>query len=42
MDRAHVDLSPDGQIEVDLSHLYRWPKGEPSQFGDPGAILRDV
>jgi len=46
MDRAHVELAPDGQIEVDLSKLYSWPKGEPSQFGntDPGgnggAILR--
>ena len=40
MDRAHVELAPDGQIEVDLSHLYSWPKGERSQFGDPGAILR--
>jgi len=25
---------------VDLSHVYRWPKGEPSQFNDPGAIIR--
>ncbi|HUB33595.1 MAG TPA: Rieske 2Fe-2S domain-containing protein, partial [Bryobacteraceae bacterium] len=40
MDRAQVDLSPDGQIEVDTSHLYSWPKGERSQFEDPGAILR--
>src|SRR5437763_7689500 len=46
MDRAHVELAPDGQIEVDLSKLYSWPKGERSQFGetDPGgaggAILR--
>ncbi|HLK62705.1 MAG TPA: Rieske 2Fe-2S domain-containing protein [Bryobacteraceae bacterium] len=40
MDRAHVELAPDGQIQVDLSHLYSWPKGERSQFGDPGAILR--
>jgi cytochrome b6-f complex iron-sulfur subunit len=40
MDRAHVDLTPEGQIEVDLSRLYRWPKGEPSQFNDAGAILR--
>jgi cytochrome b6-f complex iron-sulfur subunit len=40
MDRAHVELDPDGQIVVDLSHVYRWPKGERSQFGDPGAILR--
>jgi len=42
MDRAHVELTPEGQIEVDLSRLYRWPKGEPSQFGDSGAILRNV
>ena len=35
MDRAHVELDPEGQILVDLSHVYRWPKGEPSQFGDP-------
>ena len=40
MDRAHVELTPDGQIEVDVSHLYQWPKGERSQFGDTGAILR--
>jgi cytochrome b6-f complex iron-sulfur subunit len=40
MDRAHVELDPQGQIVVDLSHLYSWPKGERSQFGDPGAILR--
>jgi cytochrome b6-f complex iron-sulfur subunit len=42
MDRAHVELDPEGQIVVDLSHLYRWPKGERSQFGDDGAILRNV
>ena len=40
MDRAHVELSPEGQIEVDLSRLYRWPKGERSEFNDPGAIIR--
>jgi cytochrome b6-f complex iron-sulfur subunit len=40
MDRAHVELDPGGQIVVDLSRLYRWPKGERSQFGDPGAIIR--
>jgi cytochrome b6-f complex iron-sulfur subunit len=40
MDRAHVEVDPQGQIVVDLSHLYSWPKGERSQFGDPGAILR--
>jgi cytochrome b6-f complex iron-sulfur subunit len=40
MDRAHVELDPEGQIVVDLSHVYKWPKGEPSQFGEPGAIIR--
>ena len=46
MDRAHVEIAPDGQIEVDLSKLYHWPKGERSQFSDTdpggqgGAILR--
>ncbi len=40
MDRAHVELDPAGQIVVDLSRLYRWPKGERSQFNDPGAIIR--
>jgi len=40
MDRAHVELDPEGQILVDLSRLYRWPKGERSQFNDPGAIIR--
>jgi cytochrome b6-f complex iron-sulfur subunit len=40
MDRAHVAVAPDGQIEVDLSKLYSWPKGEPSQFGQDGAIIR--
>jgi len=42
MDRAHVEHDPEGQIVVDLSHVYRWPKGEPSQFGETGAILRNV
>jgi hypothetical protein len=37
-----VALDPEGQIVVDLSHLYSWPKGERSQFGDDGAILRNV
>ena len=40
MDRAHVELDPEGQIVVDLSRLYKWPKGERSQFNDPGAIIR--
>ena len=39
MDRAHVELAPDGQILVDVSRLYQWPKGQPSQFGNDGAFL---
>ena len=39
MDRAHVELAPDGQIIVDTSRLYQWPKGQPSKFNDPGAFL---
>ena len=40
MDRAHVDVAPDGQILVDVSRLYQWPKGQPTQFNDEGAFLR--
>ena len=40
MDRAHVELAPDGQIIVDTSRLYQWPKGQPSRFSDPGAFLQ--
>ncbi|MGA7078223.1 MAG: Rieske 2Fe-2S domain-containing protein [Terriglobales bacterium] len=39
MDRAHLQISPDGQILVDVSHLYQWPKGQPSQFNDDGSYL---
>jgi cytochrome b6-f complex iron-sulfur subunit len=39
MDRAHVELAPDGQIIVDTSRLYQWPKGQPSRFNEPGAYL---
>src|SRR5207237_9384009 len=39
MDRAEVEIAPDGQILVDVSKLYQWPKGQPSQFNDPGAFL---
>jgi cytochrome b6-f complex iron-sulfur subunit len=40
MDRAHVELAPDGQIIVDISRLYQWPKGQPSRFSDPGSFLQ--
>src|SRR5271170_952733 len=42
MDRAKVELAPDGQIIVDTSRLYQWPKGQPSHFNDPGAFLTGV
>ena len=39
MDRAHVELAPDGQIVVDVSRLYQWPKGQTGHFNDPGSFL---
>ncbi len=39
MDRAHVELDAEGQIVVDASRLYSWPKGQPSHFDDPGVFL---
>jgi cytochrome b6-f complex iron-sulfur subunit len=39
MDRAHVEVAPDGQIIVDTSRLYSWPKGQPSHFDDPGSYV---
>jgi len=39
MDRCHVEIAPDGQILVDAAHLYQQPKGQPTQFNDPGAYL---
>ncbi len=39
MDRAHVEVAPDGQILVDVSRLYSWPKGGTDAFNDPGAYL---
>jgi len=42
MDRAHVELDPTGQIVVDTSRLFQWPKGVPyeqSDFNKPNAFL---
>jgi cytochrome b6-f complex iron-sulfur subunit len=41
MDRAHVELSADGQIVVDTSRLYSWFKSQGGQdnFEDPGAFI---
>jgi len=39
MDRAHVEMDAEGQIVVDVSKLYKWPKGERNEFNDPGAYI---
>ena len=39
MDRAHLEVAPDGQIVVDVGRLYSWPKGQRDQFNDRGAYL---
>lgn len=39
MDRAHIELAPDGQILVNVAQLYSWPKGQRDQFNDPGSYL---
>ncbi len=37
MDRAHIDVLPTGQIQVDTGRLYPF-----TQFSEPGAMLRGV
>jgi cytochrome b6-f complex iron-sulfur subunit len=39
MDRAHIEVAPDGQILVNVARLYSWPKGQRDQFNDPGSYL---
>ena len=39
MDRAYVELDAEGQIRVDVSRLFKWPKGERNEFNDPGAYI---
>ena len=39
MDRAHVEMDAEGQIVVDTSRLYKWPKGETNEFNNPGAYI---
>ena len=39
MDRAHVELDPEGQIVVDVSRLYTWEKGGENQFERTGAYI---
>ncbi|HEX5885724.1 MAG TPA: Rieske 2Fe-2S domain-containing protein [Pyrinomonadaceae bacterium] len=40
MDRAKVSLDAEGQIEVDIGTLYKWPKGETNEFDEEGAFIR--
>ncbi len=42
MDRAKVAMDAEGQIVVDIGTLFKWPKGEPSEFDDEdgGAFIR--
>lgn len=39
MDRAHVELDATGQIVVDTSRLFSWPKGGVDQFNDLGSYI---
>jgi cytochrome b6-f complex iron-sulfur subunit len=39
MDRARVELDAQGQIVVDTSKLYSWPKGGTDHFNDPDAFI---
>lgn len=40
MDRCRVELDAEGQIVVDASKLYQQPKGERTEFDDPGAFFQ--
>ena len=39
MDRAHVEIDAEGQIVVNVSRLYEWPKGEKGKFDDKDAYI---
>jgi cytochrome b6-f complex iron-sulfur subunit len=39
MDRAKVELDPEGQIVVDVSRLYQCPPGQECHFNEPGSFL---
>ena len=40
MDRAFVELDASGQIVVDTSRLYDWPKGGENKFNREGAYIQ--
>lgn len=39
MDRAKVSLDAEGQIVVDIGTLFKWPKGEPTEFNEEDAFI---
>ena len=39
MDRARIEVAPDGQIVVNVGRLYSWPKGQRDQFERPRSLL---
>lgn len=39
MDRAHVEIDPEGQVVVDTNRLFKWPKGETSEFEKDNAYI---
>ncbi|HYW70743.1 MAG TPA: hypothetical protein VE961_06900 [Pyrinomonadaceae bacterium] len=39
LDRVHIEIDADGNLVADMSKLYQWPKGQPSQFDRPGAYV---
>jgi cytochrome b6-f complex iron-sulfur subunit len=39
MDRAKVEIDPEGQIVVNTNILFKWPKGEASEFDKDGAFI---
>ncbi len=40
LDRAYVELDPQGRIVVDTSVLYREEKGQPTQFNNQGSYIQ--
>lgn len=40
LDRAYVELDPQGQVVVDTSVLFREEKGRPTQFDNPGSYVQ--
>ena len=39
LDRVRVEVDSDGRLVVNTAKLYQCPKGQPSQFDEPGAYV---